>query len=64
VDLRVYDKHGQLISERDGGGIDTPLPTTSTYGWTAPVTSGVYLIRTSIMGGVTDYRATLRLSNL
>jgi hypothetical protein len=62
VDLRIYDGVGKLISSRSGGGADTPTPSTSTYGTTSRLRSGAYLVRTSIIGGVTDYEATLRLT--
>ncbi len=61
VDLRIYDSAGNMISSRNGGGADTPTPSTSTYGKTAPLKSGAYLVRTSISGGVTDYQAQLQL---
>lgn len=61
VDLRIFDSAGTLVSTRRGGGADTPSPSTSTYGTTSLLKSGQYLVRTSIVGGATDYEAELTL---
>ena len=62
VDLRIYDAAGSLVSSRQGGGADTPSPSTTTYGTTSSLRAGTYVVRTSITGGAADYRATLDLA--
>jgi hypothetical protein len=59
VDLRIYDSASNVISSSKGGAADTPTPSTASYGTTRKLKSGTYRVRTSIIGGVTDYEATL-----
>ncbi len=62
VDLRILDENGDDITRRGGGSIDTPTPTTGTYGSVRSIRPGRYTVRVSVMAGVTDYEARLQLS--
>jgi hypothetical protein len=61
VTLRIFDERGDEVSGISGGSIDTPSPTTATYGKVHPLRAGRYTVRVSLMAGVTDYAAHLRL---
>ena len=62
VDLRIINSKRQTVSIRNGGGgAATTTPSSSTHGSSRRLHSGEYTVRASVVGGSTEYRATLAL---
>jgi hypothetical protein len=62
LDLRIFDDQNQKVSIRNGGGgAATTTPSSSTYGSSRQLSGGVYTVRASVVGGSTEYKATLAL---